>query len=61
LPFPTILVASRNDPYTTFAQFQRYAEDWGSELFDAGEAGHLDTASGYGPWPGGKRMVEALG
>jgi predicted alpha/beta hydrolase family esterase len=61
LPFRTILVASRNDPYTTFAQFEQYADDWGAELFDAGEAGHIETASGYGPWPDGERLVEALG
>jgi predicted alpha/beta hydrolase family esterase len=61
LPFRAILVASRNDPYTTFPQFERYADDWGAELFDAGEAGHLETASGYGPWPDGERLVEALG
>jgi predicted alpha/beta hydrolase family esterase len=61
LPFRTILVASRNDPYTTFAQFQQYAEDWGAEMFDAGEAGHIETASGYGPWPDGERLVDALG
>lgn len=60
LPFRAILVASRNDPYTTFAQFQEYADDWGAELFDAGHAGHLETASGYGPWPQGERLVDAL-
>ncbi|GIH03152.1 alpha/beta hydrolase [Rhizocola hellebori] len=60
LPFRTILVASHTDPYTSFAQFQRYADDWGAELFDAGEAGHLETASGYGPWPDGERLVETL-
>jgi len=60
LPFRTVLVASRTDPYTTFAQFERYAEDWGAELYDAGDAGHLETASGYGPWPDGERLVAAL-
>jgi uncharacterized protein len=61
LPFPATLVASRNDPSTTFEQFEQYAEDWGTELFDAGDAGHLDTASGYGPWPDGERLVNLLG
>jgi predicted alpha/beta hydrolase family esterase len=31
-----------------------------AELFDAGDAGHLDTRSGYGPWPDGERLVETL-
>jgi predicted alpha/beta hydrolase family esterase len=60
LPFRTILVASRTDPYTTFEQFEQYAEDWGAELFDAGDAGHIETASGYGPWPAGERLIEDL-
>ena len=59
-PFPSVLVASRTDPYTTFAQFEQWAEDWGTDLFDAGDAGHLDTASGFGPWPDGERLVSEL-
>jgi predicted alpha/beta hydrolase family esterase len=61
LPFRTILVASRTDPYTTFEQFEQYAREWGAELFDAGDAGHIETASGYGPWPDGERLVATLG
>lgn len=61
LPFPATVVASRTDPYTTFEQFEHYADDWGAELFDAGEVGHLDTASGFGPWPDGERLLSALG
>lgn len=61
LPFRSILVASRSDPWTTFEQFRGYAEDWGAELFDAGDVGHLDTASGFGPWPDGQRLVGLLG
>ena len=60
VPFRSTLVASRTDPYSTFQQFERYAADWGAQLVDAGDAGHLDTASGYGPWPDGERLV-ALG
>lgn len=60
LPFRCVLVASRTDPYTTFAQFERYAADWGAELYDAGDAGHLSTADGYGPWPAGERLLAEL-
>jgi len=60
LPFRTIVVASRTDPYATFDQTQRYANDWGAELIDAGNAGHLGTADGYGPWPEGERLVATL-
>ncbi|MFY1634175.1 RBBP9/YdeN family alpha/beta hydrolase [Solwaraspora sp. WMMB335] len=60
LPFRTVLVASRTDPYTSYEQFEQYAADWGSQLYDAGDAGHLETASGYGPWPAGERLVASL-
>lgn len=60
LPFKAIVVASRTDPYCTFEDSARYAEDWGAELVDAGDAGHIDTSSGYGPWPDGERLVRTL-
>jgi len=60
LPFPAIVVASRTDPYCTFEESARYAEDWGADLVDAGDAGHIDTSAGYGPWPDGERLVQQL-
>lgn len=53
LPFPSTLVASRNDPHCSYERSQEMAADWGSHLVDAGSSGHLDTESGHGPWPEG--------
>jgi uncharacterized protein len=53
LPFPSLLVASRSDPYCAYERAEDFAFAWGSALLDAGEAGHINTASGYGPWPEG--------
>lgn len=53
LPFPSILVASRNDAYCSYDKAEAMADAWGSLLIDAGEAGHINTDSGYGPWPEG--------
>lgn len=53
LPFPSILVASRNDPYCSYEVAEDIAGAWGSLFVDAGESGHLNTASGHGPWPEG--------
>lgn len=53
LPFPSMLVASRSDPYCDYDVAASYAAAWGSTLVDAGEAGHLNVASGHGPWPEG--------
>ncbi|MFF5217940.1 RBBP9/YdeN family alpha/beta hydrolase [Micromonospora sp. NPDC000442] len=60
LPFRSILVASRNDPHATYEQFEAYARDWGSELFDAGTVGHLDSKTRFGAWPDGQRLVRSL-
>ena len=53
LPFPAILVASRTDPYCTYARAEDLAYTWGAAIVDAGESGHLNTESGHGPWPEG--------
>jgi hypothetical protein len=53
LPFPSLLVASRNDPFAAFERSQGMALDWGSDFADAGHCGHIDSASGHGPWPEG--------
>lgn len=53
LPFPSLLVASRTDPYCDFARAETFASAWGATLVDAGESGHLNVASGHGPWPEG--------
>ncbi len=60
LPFPSILVASRNDPHAVFGEQERFAREWGAELVDAGAVGHLDSATGFGPWPQGEELVERL-
>jgi uncharacterized protein len=53
LPFPSILVASRTDPYCAYDRAEDVAYAWGSAIVDAGDAGHINTASGHGPWPEG--------
>jgi len=65
LPFPALVVASRNDPYCAYARAQDLAAAWGAELLDAGEAGHINPAAGFGPWPEGSMrflgFLRALG
>lgn len=53
LPFPSLLIASRNDPYCGYQVSEDLAKDWNALFLDAGEAGHINTESGYGPWPEG--------
>jgi predicted alpha/beta hydrolase family esterase len=60
LPFTSVLVASRTDRSVSFARATRFAHSWGSSLVDAGDAGHLNTVAGYGPWPAGERILMDL-
>jgi uncharacterized protein len=53
LPFPSVLVASRNDPFCPHLEAEEWAYAWGSAFSDAGESGHINTDSGHGPWPEG--------
>ena len=57
LPFPSLLMASRTDPYCAFDRAQDFARTWGSEILDVGDAGHINTASGFGPWQEGHATV----
>jgi predicted alpha/beta hydrolase family esterase len=60
LDVPTTLVASRNDPWMSFARANNLARSWGSELVDLGRAGHINAASGFGPWRRGRGMRDEL-
>lgn len=60
LPFRSILVASRDDPYASFERSEQMARDWGSRLEDAGRAGHINSASGLGEWPRGQALLREL-
>lgn len=53
LPFPSLLVASRNDPYCHYERAQSFAQSWGSELIDGGQRGHINSESGLGAWQQG--------
>jgi predicted alpha/beta hydrolase family esterase len=60
LPFPSLLVVSTNDSYVSPNRAADMATAWGSELHFAGEAGHINLASGHGPWPEGLLMFTRL-
>jgi uncharacterized protein len=60
LPWPSVVVASRNDPLGAYDAIAALASDWGADLIDAGEAGGLDAASGHGPWPEGLLRLAAF-
>ena len=53
LPWPTVVVASRNAADSAYDAVATLAAEWGADLIDAGHAGGLDADSGHGPWPEG--------
>lgn len=60
LPFPSIVAASSNDPLGTVERVTALARDWGGRLVDLGEVGHLNPASGYGPWPRAEELLREV-
>lgn len=56
LPFPSVTIASRNDPFCAYDVAEDLAAAWGSLFIDAGEAGHINSDSGFGPWPEGSMV-----
>ena len=60
LPFPSVLVASENDPYGTMKFAKETARGWKSRLVSAGYAGHINVDSGHGPWPEGAQLLREL-
>lgn len=60
LPFPSILVASHNDPYISLRTARRLARTWGSRFADAGQVGHINAESNLGDWPFGQFLLRQL-
>ena len=60
LPFRSVLVASRDDPYMPFGQARALARTWGASFADAGAAGHINARSGLGEWTFGRLLLNRL-
>jgi len=60
LKFPTILVASADDPYGSLEFAKHCADSWGSRFVNVGPAGHINASSGLGRWEQGRRLLQDL-
>ncbi|CAN5251489.1 hypothetical protein BH10PSE4_BH10PSE4_02980 [soil metagenome] len=60
LPFPSLVVASRDDPYVEIDRARAFAQGWGADFVDLGRAGHINVESGYGPWTSGQALLRRL-
>ena len=60
LPFPSILLASTNDPYSTLEQTKYFANLWGSSITVVGDLKHINAGSGLGEWSDGLNMLNTF-
>ena len=60
LPFPSIVVASSNDPFASADRVAVFAQAWGSTLIEIGACGHINVAAGFGSWPEGRAILDRL-
>ena len=59
--FKTIVIASEDDVWVSIDRAKYFAACWGSEFINIGKAGHINAASGYGPWPKGLEILRTIG
>ncbi len=60
LGFPSLIVASANDPYATVDYSERRARQWGSRLIALGPLGHINAGSNLGDWPEGRGILASF-
>jgi len=58
LGFPSIVVASSDDPWMRLTAASVWADRWGAQFECIGRAGHINIESGFGPWPQGLDLFE---
>ncbi|MER7755927.1 alpha/beta fold hydrolase [Kitasatospora sp. NPDC097643] len=60
LPFPTVVVSSTDDPWVTPERARLFARSWGARYVEPGAFGHLNSDSGLGDWPEGRKLLAEL-
>lgn len=60
LRFPSVVVASSNDPWMSLPKAVYWADRWGSRLITLGAAGHINVDAGFGPWFDGIDILDQL-
>ncbi|MCE9596604.1 MAG: alpha/beta hydrolase [Spirochaetia bacterium] len=58
LSFPSLVVASEDDPYASIAFAKASAAAWGSAFVSVGQKGHINGASGLGFWDEGYQLFK---
>ncbi|OCP01694.1 MULTISPECIES: alpha/beta fold hydrolase [unclassified Ensifer] len=58
LRFPSLIVASSNDPFGSVEYAQERAAQWGSDFVEAGALGHINSKSRVDDWPEGRALFQ---
>lgn len=59
LPVPTTVVLSTTDLWLGLAAGERWVRHWHAHSVNLGDVGHINVASGFGPFPLARRWVLA--
>lgn len=60
LAFPSVIVASSDDPFCALERSRLFAHAWGSQFMEIGDAGHINADSGLASWPEGHVLLQDL-
>jgi predicted alpha/beta hydrolase family esterase len=60
LGIPLNLVGSENDPWMTLEHARTWAQRWRAGFLNLGPVGHINTESGFGPWPMARHQVDRM-
>jgi predicted alpha/beta hydrolase family esterase len=58
--FKTIVVASADDIWVSLERAKFFADHWGSEFINIGNAGHINVSSGFTNWKQGLDILASL-
>jgi predicted alpha/beta hydrolase family esterase len=60
LGLPTTVIGSENDPWMPLSSARDWADHWGARFINLGAVGHINTESGFGPWPLARFHVDQM-
>ena len=60
LTVPSTMVVSNTDPWMRAVAARGWAQRWGSHTVNLGDAGHINSAAGFGPLPLAQRWVLSM-
>lgn len=60
LGLPLTVIGSEDDPWMPLERARDWAHTWGGGFVNLGRVGHINTESGFGPWPLARHKVDHL-